>query len=935
MKRFVYLVLTILLLLAFVPMAAFAHDDGLIEPGREFTIREGAEYSPGEIIVKFKSDAGGGMINRLRESIGQVSSESLGSDNLELLKTSDDIEQAITRLRASGLVEYAEPNYRRKMDAWPADPPDDPAYAASQWNFKAFDTFGGINMPDAWPVETGDPGAVVAILDTGIAYRTGGGYTIAPDLTLTTFVTGYDFVNSDNYPSDDNGHGTHVCGTVAQSTNNATGAAGVAPGCGIMPVKVLDNDGGGLDSWIIEGIHYAADHGAEIINMSLSGPDYSEALEDAVDYAYSNNTLVCASSGNDNEDTVGYPAGCPSCVAVGATNRNRERASSYSNYGDALDVMAPGGEDTIGIVQQTFAQTGNPDTFALVQYIGTSMACPHFAGVSALVKSVHPDWNASQVRGVVASTCNDIGGAGWDKYCGWGLINAEAALTATDADFPQPSISGVSSSHGTEGRTVTVTVTGTGLDGENNIMLKRPGENSIVATNISVKGPAEVNCKFDLTGAQTGLWDMYVGNTGLNYDRAQGAFEVEPSGNYTWYLAEGCTNYGYEEFVLLQNPNGRTVNAQLTFMTSSGGSAPYPVQVPAGSRVTVKVNDIVPNADVSTQINADGSIICERAMYWEGREEGTDSIGVQAPSYTWYLAEGSTDHGFNTFLLIQNPNDRATQVLVTYMTPDGAIDKEIIIVNANSRYTINVADDLPSEDMSFRVLSSRRIIAERSMYWDGKRGGHDSIGTNSPSEKWYLAEGTTAWGFDEYVLLQNPNKVDARAQITYMTKNGSVREAARTIPAYSRVTVHVNEIRPNEDLSVQVESNIGIVVERAMYWDNGTGKAGHCSIAVPQPREECLLAEGSTAWGFDEWILIQNPNSTAADVGITYMTSDGAVQGDGLSIDPGSRITIHVNSELPAIDTSAEVYSNLPVIAERSMYWNSKGAGHVSQGLMR
>lgn len=934
MKRFICLVLAASLLLALFPSMVFAQDEGYIEPGSEFTLREGAEYSPGEIIVKFKQDAGGGMINRLRESVGQISSETLGSGEVELLKTNDDIEKAITVLRSSGLVEYAEPNYKRKMDAWPADPPNDPAYASSQWNLKSFSAFGGINMPGAWPVEIGDPGVVVAILDTGIAYRTGGGFTKATDLALTTFVSGYDFVNNDNYPSDDNGHGTHVCGTVAQSTNNTIGAAGVAPGCGIMPVKVLDSDGGGLDSWIIDGIHYAADNGAEVISMSLSGPDYSEALEDAVDYAFSKNSVVCASSGNEGEDMVGYPAGCTSCVAVGATNRNRERAS-YSNYGDALDVTAPGGEGDYGIVQQTFATAKNFNTFALVEYMGTSMACPHFAGVAALVKSVHPAWTASQVRGVVASTCNDIGGTGWDKRCGWGLINAEAAVLATEADFPQPSISGVSPTFGTEGGTVAVTVTGTGLNGENNIMLKRPGEESIVATNISVESSTKVSCKFDLTGTQPGLWDLYVGNTGLKYDRAQGMFEIEPSGNYTWYLAEGCTNYGYEEFVLLQNPNDSTVNAQLTFMTPNGSNALYPVQVPAGSRVTVRVNDVVPGADVSTKIDADGDIVCERAMYWSDRLEGTDSIGNQAPSYTWYLAEGSTNHGFDTFLLIQNPNNNPAQVLVTYMTPDGPIDKEIFVVDANSRYTINVADDLPWEDMSFRVLSSRRVIAERSMYWDGKRGGHDSIGTNSPSEKWYLAEGTTAWGYDEYVLLQNPNKVDARAQITYMTENGPVHEAVRTIPAYSRVTVHVNEIRPDENLSIQVESNIGIVAERAMYWNNGTGKAGHCSIAVPQPRGECLLAEGTTAWGFDEWVLIQNPNSAAADVDVSFMTSGGTVQGRGFRIDPGSRVTVHVNSELPSIDTSTEVSSNLPIIAERSMYWNDKGAGHVSQGLMR
>jgi hypothetical protein len=120
-----------------------------------------------------------------------------------------------------------------------------------------------------------------------------------------------------------------------------------------------------------------------------------------------------------------------------------------------------------------------------------------------------------------------------------------------------------------------------------------------------------------------------------------------------------------------------------------------------------------------------------------------------------------------------------------------------------------------------------------------------------------------------------------------------------------------------------------------MYWNNGTGKAGHNEIGVPQPRQQCFLAEGSTDWGFDEWILVQNPNAKPANIGVDYMTGTGPVPRNGFVLAANSRVSIHVNADVPGVDTSARVYSNLPIIAERSMYWHNGGGGTVSIGLMK
>lgn len=894
-------------------------------------VYDSLEAVPGEVLVKFREGVPEEAMEVLKAAVGATGMERLMIPGLVKL-TVEGLSQAavLEALCSSALVEYAEPNYMRSADFTPDD-----LMFSQQWNFNDPVNDSDINMPEAWEIEKGDNGVVVAIIDTGVAYRDGGGYTQAPDLAETDFVQGYDFVNGDKYADDDEGHGTHVCGTVAQSTDNILGVTGVAFNCTIMPVKVLDNSGLGSDSQIIDGIVYATDQAVDVINLSLSGPGTSEALEEAVDYAFSNGVVVCASSGNDNEDLVGYPAAYPACIAVGATTRSKKRAS-YSNYGSALDVVAPGGGPAGGIIQQTYNTFGDPGSeFGFIPMQGTSMACPHVAGVAALMKSHHPAWSAAEVRAAVTSTCRDLGATGLDTEYGWGLIDAEAALKAAKPVLETPVISDVSPDYSRKGTTLRITVTGSGFTESIKVLLEREGEDTITGMAATTSGSTEVTCDMDLSGAQPGLWDITVETSELMSGEYEGGFMVDPDNNHTWYLAEGSTAYGFEEYVLIQNPGDIQANCEVTFMTPDGALAPYLVAVMPDSRVTVTVNDIVPDTDVSTEITADQDIICERSMYWGDRVEGTDCIGVQSPSYAWYLAEGTTDYGFDTFLLIQNPSTRTAIVNVTYMTPGGPVEKSPISIPANSRHTINVADDLPGEEMSFEVVSNQRVIAERSMYWDGMRGGHDSIGTNSPARDWYLGEGSTDWGYDEYVLLENPGDVAASANITYMTPEGPEPQPAVSVPAGSRVTVHVNEDLPNRDVSAKVTADRGIVVERSMYWNNGTGKGGHCAIATPQPRQECFLAEGSTDWGFDEWILVQNPNDTVANVGIEYMTSAGLMGRDGFTLDAGSRVSIHVNSDIPPIDTSAYVFSNLPIIAERSMYWNSRGAGHVSQGLMR
>lgn len=309
-------------------------------------------------------------------------------------------------------------------------------------------------MEKAWNVATGSPSVIVAIVDTGIAYENYDKFCQAPDLAQTNFVPGYDFVNNDSHPNDDNRHGTHVAGTVAQSTNNSLGVAGVAFNTSLMPVKVLDSRGSGTYANVASGIRFAADNGAKVINLSLGGTADSLTLKDAVVYAYSKGATIVAACGNSNSASCLYPAAYDDYViAVGATQYDETKAP-YSNYGPSLDLVAPGGNNNLdqnndgyadGVLQQTFKDSRNVCKFAYYFFQGTSMATPHVSGVAALlIANGNADANGDgitspdEVRTVLQQTAEDKGATGRDDTYGWGLVDAFAALSFAPAPVDNP-----------------------------------------------------------------------------------------------------------------------------------------------------------------------------------------------------------------------------------------------------------------------------------------------------------------------------------------------------------------------------------------------------------------------------------------------------------------------------------------------------------------
>ena len=341
-----------------------------------------------------------------------LNSQFSGPERLYIVDGDRQFLKALRHSELAQFTEHIEPNYIYTARLRP----NDPDYR-KQWNMR------DIGVEAAWDTTTGQ-GVTVAVIDTGVSR--------VPDLQKTQFVRGYDFVNDREQANDDFGHGTHVAGTIAQSTNNQYGVAGIAFDANLMPLKVLDASGAGTVSDIAEAIRFAADNGADVINLSLGGAGDSQVLAEAVEYAYRKGVVLIGAAGNEGRNSASYPARYPHVVAVAATGPTGEKAS-YSNFGAGVDIAAPGGDiqqggPSGGILQNTL----NPETAESVfaSFQGTSMAAPHVAGVAALIKSTgveDPDTIINIIQASARADQNDT-----LNHFGAGHLDAAAAVDMAD-----------------------------------------------------------------------------------------------------------------------------------------------------------------------------------------------------------------------------------------------------------------------------------------------------------------------------------------------------------------------------------------------------------------------------------------------------------------------------------------------------------------------
>jgi subtilisin family serine protease len=364
-----------------------------------------APTGDGDLLVRFAPGTNSRAAERTTGRAGAEIQGTAGETGFSVVSTGGrPVDEVRRELEASPLVQQVEPNRVRHLDALP----NDPRYSVAQAGYLQ-----AINLPAAWDRTTGGDGEVLAILDSGVDFG-------HPDLA-GRLLPGWDFVHNNGVPADDEGHGTEVAGVAAARTNNGRGVAGVAWRGWIMPVKVLDATGSATDANIAAGITWAVDHGADVINLSLGGPGASSTLQTAVDYATSRNVLVVAAAGNDGNSEPHYPAACTGVISVGATDSANRRAS-WSNYGDWVDLVAPG-------VNITTTANGTTEKYAVVS--GTSFSSPLVAGVAMLLRAADPSASQATIADRLRQSALDLGPPGYDVNYGYGLVNASGALALT------------------------------------------------------------------------------------------------------------------------------------------------------------------------------------------------------------------------------------------------------------------------------------------------------------------------------------------------------------------------------------------------------------------------------------------------------------------------------------------------------------------------
>lgn len=453
-KILVYLTI----LLVAVSIVGVTPSNGDHSKGRAVALE--GDVVPNQLVIGYNSDADMDTYSPViieKYHLTPIERGFMGSFEVVQFNSDNTLEDLIDKVGKEEGVSYAEPNHIFESSFVP----NDPNYTTYQWNFfsngRVFNgqasgyvptpTSFGVKAELAWDLfkpttaaaKYPGEGVKVAILDTGIAYEdytvTSGMNTIiykkAPDLAGTNFDTAnaknYTVSGSTSHANDDHSHGTHVCGTIAQTTHTipAIGCAGLAYKATILPIKVLAANGSGSSTSVANGIYWAADKGAKIINMSLGSRSSDSTIYNAVKYAYNKGVLIVCAAGNDNS-SVGYPAAYSECVAVGATDFKGNRCS-FSDYGAALDIVAPGQY----IVQQTIVGSQSLTSFTFASYSGTSMASPHVAGIAAMVWSIHPTYTRDQVIKAMTATARDLGTKGFDNYYGNGLIDAGASVRWT------------------------------------------------------------------------------------------------------------------------------------------------------------------------------------------------------------------------------------------------------------------------------------------------------------------------------------------------------------------------------------------------------------------------------------------------------------------------------------------------------------------------
>ncbi|MBL0385939.1 S8 family serine peptidase [Tumebacillus sp. ITR2] len=554
-------------------------------------LADSSKFTAGDLIVKYKPGTDAAKIAGKHAASVQKSNKGLRLGKLALTKNAN-LKQTYMDLVNDPDVEYVQPNYKYDLTATP----NDPSYSL-QWSLPK------MHVPEAWDKTQGDSSMVIAVVDTGVL-------SYHPDLS-GSLLPGYNAITNDGNYNDDNGHGTHVAGIAAGMMGNGVGISGVAGHAKILPVKAMSASGSGSDLDIAEGITWAADHGAKVINLSLGSASFSQTMQDAINYAYSKGCLIVAAAGNDNSSALHYPGADEHVLCVMATTETNTKAT-FSNYGSYVDIAAPG--------TNIYATTYD-GAYGYKQ--GTSMASPNVAGVAALVWNYRPTLTNFQLERVLESSALDLGTAGKDTTFGYGLVNAFSAMTAA----------------------VDTTPIGLTLTGVTPNPFAPTGSN-VSTFSYSIAEPGNVTLKvLDASGnvVRTLLNNsaVTVGAKSVTWDGKNDAKVLVAEGEYTFQLT-AVDSWGNSA-----TPLTRTISVDRTAPVISGNTVSANPFVPTGTntvgltyalsepaKVTVGIYNSA-NALVKTLVTNVQQSAGANSLTWDGK----NSSGVLAPDgiYTYKI----------------------------------------------------------------------------------------------------------------------------------------------------------------------------------------------------------------------------------------------------------------------------------------------------------
>ena len=412
---------------------------------------------------------------------------------------------------------------------------------------------------------------------------------------------------------------------------------------------------------------------------------------------------------------------------------------------------------------------------------------------------------------------------------------------------------------------------------------------------------------------------------------------------FTYSFAEGAVGTFFDTDITLANPAGVNAPLMIDFLPESGGTITLNTTNDAQTPLQVSVDNVIPNGSPSTVVHSTDAVplAAERTMIWDATGYGGHGASSTAPATRWLFAEGSQGF-FDTYVLLANDNATPTDVTVRFLLESGGVVNFGLTIPAKTRRTLYAGDIVALRNQSFGIdiTSVQSIIAERAMYLPGRRlfeGGHESAGVNAVSKQWFLAEGATGSFFECFILMSNPSSSAANVTLTYLLPDGTTIPQNVVVPANSRKTINVeNDVDPRlqaADVSTTVTSDIGIVVERAMYWPElSVGwREAHNSFGVTQSALRWGIADGriGTARDYQTYILLANPNPRPAEIEVRFLKPTFTVTRT-LTLAPFSRRNIYANVDVPELGAGVfsadiQVLNFQPIAVEKAMYWSTGG----------